>query len=155
MEIDPRIDVEPDESCALCGEPLLDENNLVLVESGRMVPMKKDERFLTFVPDRNGRPDDCNHAVLSLFHAHCLLTRFDLKIDWNENKGWHCGWCERSLKKFDRAIYLRVGTIDEDTLVFVPNEREKSTGIMCADCAYEGFGEGDMEEGRALLEAVS
>lgn len=153
MEIDPRIDVEPEENCALCGEPLLEENDIVLIESGWVVSMRRDKRFLKFAPDRD-RPDDCNRAVLGLFHVHCLLTRFDLHLNWGEDTGWQC-WCGRKLREGDRAFYLKVGNVDTDTLVFVPHNREKSAGIMCASCAYEGFGEGDMDEGKALLEAVS
>lgn len=153
MGIDPRVDVDPEENCALCGEPLLDEHKLVLVESGEMRPMKRDPEFLRFVPDRDRALGSDEDAILSLFHVHCVLERFDLHLNWGEEASREC-WCEKKFASRSRVYFMQVGSVDLDTLVFVPDGGEKSTGLVCANCAHEGFGEGDLEEGVALLEAT-
>ena len=150
--IDPRIDVDPDECCAFCGEPFLDENKLVFIESGYMRPSKRDERFLVFVPDRDTRQEE-TQPIIGLFHLHCVQTGFGLDISWLESK--HCGLCPREFRAYERVFHLQKGKIDEDTLVFVPLDQEKSATLLCTYCTYDGFGEGDVEEGRSLLEAVS
>ena len=154
MNIDPRVDIDPDDNCALCGEPLLDENNLVLIESGEMAPMRKDPRFLRFKPDRDRGPDTPSYGTISLFHVHCVLTRGDARLlDWSEESSKIC-LCERPFRADQQAYALVVGKVDEDILVFVPNDEDKSCRILCEECTADSIGDGDMEEGMALLEAT-
>lgn len=155
MEIDPRIDVEPDESCALCGEPLLEENNLVVIESGEMSRMRRDPRFLTFKPDRNTNdPDTPNYATTSIFHFHCVMSLADSRLlDWSDEAARAC-LCERLFRAEQQVYRLTVGTVDEDTLVFVPSNEDKSHRLVCEECIAEILGDGDLEEGMALLEAT-
>lgn len=150
MDIDPRIDVEPEENCALCGEPLMDEHNIVLVEPGELRPSKKAKGFLYFMPDRLVEEDA--RTTLSLFHAHCMLSLFEHNLDWsNPNL---CLRCRKLHEEYEPVYALQIGHIDEDTLVFVPSDKEQNRQFICVECAWEGFGEGDLEEGKALLEAT-
>jgi hypothetical protein len=145
---DPRIDVDPREKCALCREPLVSESQIIAVLSGRMGPMKKDPNFLIF-----RREPDEGQPIVSVFHAHCVLTRFDLKLLWGEDSGTRCH-CGKRFVAGSEVFKLVVGTIDLDTYIFVPSDRPRTSGIICADCAYDGFGEGDRLEGQLLLQAT-
>ena len=146
-----QLTIDPQELCALCGYPL-DDVDLVLVESGTIVPRKRDDRTRYFLADwrlpEHQQPDT---PVLNLHHFHCfqqLAQGEKWKID---PKDWECHLCDRSDFRRDRwAFQITVGKVGKDHS-FVPDPEIQKQGIVCIPCTTALFGDGDDEEGEALL----
>lgn len=128
------------------------EFELVSVESGRMVPGRKDRNHLIFLPDwKNPERVVRKQAVIEFFHLHCFLTR--VGNDWksDEGHGWSCGLCPETFWRNPYAFGIRIGNIHFETLIFDPLHNERNFGLLCADCTSFHFGEGDYEEGKRIL----
>jgi hypothetical protein len=135
--LDPIV-VDPRDDCGICGEPLYDEFQLVLVESGVMVPHRRDPRFLRAQADGK---------VVEILHTHCILQRG--KIDWARPDD-ECNSCERLLVEGDRVYRLKTGQVDPEGNL-IESQRANSKATLCEGCMFDIIGEGDLEEGRALI----
>jgi len=149
--------MNPDHSCAFCGEPfgIEDEREFVLVESGQMTPMRKDPHCLRFSADHSSEYDAKlrRHAVLEFYHADCFIDRF-LRSEWGANSPTSCDLCGVDFRRVRWAFRVRLGRQDFETGIFVPLEDPRNETILCPECITEGFGEGDTEEGELLLGSV-
>lgn len=131
-------EVRPYDLCSLCGvEYLVDDQPLLLVESGIMSPMKRDPSFLRFIPDHS-RKDDLllkEEAVIILYHADCLITRV-MHAEWESNSPAGCDLCgRRFLDEAPRwAFRLKMGESDFETGIFIANDNPNHESILCADC---------------------
>lgn len=140
--------------CGFCEEEFGCDYELVAVISGQMVPMKKAQGHLFFLPDwRN--PDEYvrRDAIIEFFHLHCFLTRIADRQDvWKPNGGrWECGICPERFHKNRYAFRIEIGKIDFEAGIFDPYQDQRNVGLLCSDCAAYQFGEGDYEEGKKIL----
>ena len=131
-------EVRPHDCCSLCGEEyLVDDNPLLLVESGVMEPMKRDPNFLRFKPDHNNEDDllAMDEAAVILYHADCLITRV-MDKDWGSHSPSGCDLCgNRFLDDIPRwAFRLRIGSTDFETGIFVADDSANCESIICASC---------------------
>lgn len=139
-----------DSVCTLCGEHLLGEDRpLIMVESGQMQPMKRDPSFLKFVPD-HGNEDDLmaeEDAMVEVFHAECLVSRAR-QGGWGRFSPTQCDVCEAQfLEDIPRwAFRLRIGGVDFETSIFLPEEDPANVAILCPPCFEFQIGEGRLDE---------
>lgn len=132
------FEVRPYDCCSLCGEEyLIDDQPLLLVESGTMVPMKKDANFVRFAPDHSNEEDlaAMDEAAVILYHADCLITRI-MDKDWGTHSPRGCDLCgEAFLDDIPRwAFRLRMGGTDFETGIFVADDAVNCESIICARC---------------------
>jgi hypothetical protein len=129
------------EALCICGKRL-GEDTLVLIESGQMLPSKKDNRFLRFHPDWSlpadkwNEPGDPESVLRKVVHFECLRERFNIT-----DKTWRgdpqvneCHICDRSFLSCKWAHRYTVGEIvngifEQD--LEMPNWK----GIVCSFCA--------------------
>lgn len=139
--------IHPADKCIFCGEEFeLDcERELVLLESGEMIPMKKDPGYLRFQPGPTA-PD----GVVEFYHADCFIDRFR-RTEWGQNSPLGCDLCDASFKRTKYAFRARLGLHDFETGLFDALDDPRNSTLLCPECLSEGFGEGDIEEGELLL----
>jgi len=146
--------LNPARRCAFCCETfgVEDEREFVLVESGQMIPMRRDPKHLRFQPDHSNEWDKKlqNHAVLEFYHADCFLDRMR-GAEWGSYSPNACDLCEADFRRSRWAFRVRLGRQDFESGIFVPLEDQRNETVLCPGCIFEGFGEGDMEEGELLL----
>ena len=134
-------ELHPQLPCAFCGEPYGLERELVIVQAGEMRNGPK-----------TGHPyfsPDIREPVANWFHLDCFLTRMDFTNDPTDCD--HCALCQRDLYDTRWVFRIKIGLIDPNTFDFMPFENDQNVAMLCTDCALDGFGEGDYEEGELLL----
>jgi hypothetical protein len=155
MDVVPhQFQLDPARPCGFCLEEFGCDYELVAVISGRMVPMRRDPNHLFFLPDwRNPKRHIQRESVIEFFHLHCFLTRVgDKKEVWKVPNGhWECGLCPEDFWRNPFAFQFQIGRIDFETGMFDPFDHQANLGLLCADCVTFNFGEGDHEEGKAIL----
>jgi hypothetical protein len=126
--------------------------DLVFMESGQVLPMKKDPRFLRFYPDWL-RPKDellpTLRVVKVLLHQECLSDDGDkagILINY-EMPDWHCQNCGLDFSTDKWAYRFTFGSANKDCLL-VPDGRQV---MLCSHCTAALFGSGDEEKGDAVL----
>lgn len=131
----------PNLLCSFCGEPYGLERELVIVQSGEMKTGRKTNRpyFSAEIQD----------PAATWFHLDCFLCRMDFTSDPTDVE--HCALCQCDLHNTRWVFRLRIGLIDPNTFDFMPFEEDQNVAMLCTDCALDGFGEGDYEEGELLL----
>jgi hypothetical protein len=122
----------------MCGDTLLGEDRpLIMVESGRMDPMKRDPSFLRFVTDYTNEDDPAaiEEALVDVFHAECLVSRAR-QGGWGRFSPAQCDVCEAHfLEDIPRwAFRLRIGGVDFETAIFSPEEDPANVAILCPPC---------------------
>lgn len=139
-----------DDPCPICGAELVDgDSPLIMVESGRMDPMKRDPNFLKFVPDHSNEDDllAIEEAMVEVFHAECLVSRAR-QDGWGRFSPTRCDVCEAQfLEDIPRwAFRLRIGGMDFETGIFVPEDAAENVAILCPPCFERQLGEGTLGE---------
>ncbi len=128
-----------DELC-ICGRRL-GEDTLILIESGQMLPSKRDERFLRFYPDwklpADHWPDPGNpESVLrTAVHFECFRERFnEADLVWRANPRIdECNVCSLDFHKTRWAHRYTMGEIIDGD--FEPDPEMPRKGIVCGFCA--------------------
>jgi len=152
--IPPQFQLAPDQPCGFCLEEFGCDFELVAVISGQMLPMRRDPSHLFFLPDwRNPNRRVREGSVVEFFHLHCFLTRVgDQREVWKHPHGrWECGLCPENFRRNKYAFQFQIGRIDFESGIFDPFDHQANLGLLCADCVTFNFGEGDHEEGKAIL----
>jgi hypothetical protein len=146
--------INPSFLCSFCSERFGSDGDreLVLVESGQLLTMKKDPRWLWFLPDHNNdrEPQLQREAVVEYYHADCFIDKMR-GCEWGINAPTHCDLCEKDFRTSRWAFRIRLGHQDAETSCFVPLEDASNEALLCPNCIAEGFGEGCIEEGELLL----
>jgi hypothetical protein len=136
----PRPTVTTEELC-LCGKPLGD-GTLILIESGQMLPSRKDARFLRFYPDwtlPSGRwsdPYEPESVLYRAIHIECFIEHFNqADVVWRTDpKTNECQVCSLNFETNRWAHRYTPGQIERGT--FEPDlEMMPRKGIVCCRCA--------------------
>jgi hypothetical protein len=137
------VTFSPYENCGICGSPFADRE-LVLVESGQFLPMKKDPNSMRFKTDWKRPADDRPEtAVMRLVHFdRCFITLFDRAgLLWRSDPSPHkCHACGHSFRKDRWAFRYTVGELNAD-MDFDPDPEIPFKGILCSKCTMAVFGE--------------
>jgi hypothetical protein len=146
--------INPNFHCAFCGERFGcdPDRELIIVESGQMVPLRKDPSWLRFFPDHDNErePELQDSAVVEYYHAECFIDRMR-GCEWGLNAPVACDLCGKDFHRFRWAFRMMLGRQDYETSCFVPMSDTNNEAMLCPSCICEGFGEGDIEEGELLL----
>lgn len=131
-----QYQVAQDDVCSICGEYLLYEDLIMLAESGRMGPMKKDPSFIKFNPDCLSEDGEVlEDAYIDTFHAECMLDRA-IQNDWGKYSPQRCDACGsyflEELPKW--AFRFKLGRVDNQTDVFMAEENQANEAILCPEC---------------------
>lgn len=148
-----QLIISPSDLCTWCQQRLGEEEELVLVESGQVKPMKKDPQCLMFIPDWKS-PEA--HLIVSItvhvFHFQCYydaMTR--LGLEWYDRiSDRYCASCYHDFKNDRWAFRCTVGGIGRH-LEFEVDINIPRPSIMCVPCTTALFGHGDKEEGDARI----
>lgn len=153
--IPPQYQLDPNTPCGFCLEEFGLEYELVCVESGKMVPGRKDRNHLVFLPDWKSTDRHIRgESVIEFFHLHCFLTKVGKEWKGDLDRGWSCGLCPEEFWHNPYAFGIRIGHIHYETLIFDPLQNERNFGLLCSDCTCYHFGEGDCEEGKRILSSA-
>lgn len=151
----------PSEVCALCGQTFENEE-LVLVESGDVEPMRKDPSCLVFTPD--WKKKDAHKIVNLVVHVHHFQCYYDRMTQLG------MGWCDRESDRFcsscnhdfmpgspnhnpliSRWAYrYSVGGIGRHLYFEVDIDIPRQS-IMCFECTVTVYGEGNKIKGDRRL----
>ena len=152
-----------DTSCGgLCSE-LLADHQLTVIESGYMTPMLKDPRFFRFVAwaeiPLEDRPDDAINTRVFV-HQECFQSNLgELEeeiVAEDDRNSRHCDLCRRKFDAYHRVFRVTEWCPMPDTSVengrpeFVLDATVDNV-LLCPSCLKRIFGEGDEEEGDALI----
>lgn len=152
--------IGPSTSCGgLCSD-LLADHQLTVIESGFMTPMLKDPRFFRFTAwaeiPVDERPDDAINIRIFV-HQWCFqsnLGELDEELVLGDSK--HCDLCRRKFDTYHRVFRVTEWSPMPDTSIengrpeFVQDASVDSV-LLCPSCLKRIFGEGDEEEGDALI----
>lgn len=128
--------VRQDDICSICGEYLLYEDWVMLAESGRVQPMKKDPSFLRFYPDCLSEDGEVlEEAYIDTFHAECMLNRA-IQNDWGKYSPQRCDVCgSHFLQEIPKwAFRFKLGKVDSNTDTFMADSNTANEAIMCPEC---------------------
>jgi hypothetical protein len=123
------------DTCCICGEVVLGDGQLiVMVDSGRMVPMKRDPAFLKFASDSLNDEAQADDIFVDVLHAECLVSC--VEADWGKFSPQQCDGCEaRFLKDTPKwAFRFRVGSAADYSGIFVAGKDPANNAILCPDC---------------------
>jgi len=135
-------ELHPELPCSFCGEPYGEERELVIVQAGEMQIGRKSG-LPGFYPNEKD-------PTTNWFHLDCFLSRMDFTQS-EPTSLEQCALCHSSLHNTRWVFRLQIGLIDLNRLTFEPYQNDKNLALLCTDCALDGFGEGDFEEGELLL----
>jgi hypothetical protein len=135
----PATELSSNELC-FCGKRL-GEETLILIESGQMLPSRKDEKFLRFYPDwtlpgdRWSQPYDVSSVLRRAVHFDCFVENFNQtdKVWLIDPKPNECHICGLDFRKARWAHRYTLGDIDQDS--FVPDPEMPKRGVVCGFCA--------------------
>lgn len=135
------VSVAAEELC-FCGRAL-GEETVILIESGQMLPSKKDNRFLRFHPDwtlpgsRWSSRGDVSSVLRKVVHFDCFVEQFnEADTVWLANPRQNCCHvCSLDFTKARWAHRYTLGTIEEDLFVPDPEMPKNRNGIVCGFCA--------------------
>lgn len=128
--------VQQDDICSICGEYLLYEDLVMVAESGRVGPMKKDPSFLKFDPDCQSNDGEVlEEAYIDTFHAECMLERA-IQNDWGKFSPQQCDACgDYFLQDIPKwAFRFRLGRVDNRTDTFMAESDQSNEAILCPTC---------------------
>jgi len=150
------------DSC-LCGD-LIAGRQLTVIENGRMVPLKRDPRFLRFqswndVPMEEV-PDDI-HRILLYVHCDCFESSCgeleEEVVVPDDRDSRHCDLCRRLFDADHRVFQCTEWCPESEAEVENGNPEfvldatcEKL--LLCPGCIRRILGEGDEAEGDAILQ---
>ncbi len=141
--------IQQNDACTICGGAVLDDGwPMVVVESGKMIPMRRDPSFLRFTPDYlSDELQVVEDALIDVFHAECLVSC--VEGDWGKFGPQQCDGCEASfLKDIPRwAFRLRIGNAPDCSGIFVAAEDPANNAILCPDCFDFYLGNEELYEG--------
>ena len=140
-------DLHPDLSCPFCHHAYTGERELVMVEAGEIQLGRKSRRPV-FLP----REDESGELTINWYHLDCYLTRLDFNTsNLPKDSDELCSCCGNSLFESRWVFRIRIGLVDPHNHSFVPFKDDQNLGLLCVDCALDGFGEGNYEEGERVL----
>lgn len=143
--------IQESDTCTICGETSLDDGRpIVIVDSGRMEPMRRDPAFLKFTSDKLNNIQKVADALVDVVHAECLVAC--VGDDWGKCGPQQCDGCEaRFLKDTPKwAFRLRVGSANSFSGAFVADENAANSAIICPGCFELYLGDEELyEEGLA------
>lgn len=141
--------IQQSDTCTICGETALDDGRpIMVVDSGKMEPMRRDPAFLKFASDRlNYDTKTSADALVDVFHAECLVEC--VGDDWGKCSPQQCDGCEAHFLKDTPkwAFRLRVGNADSFSGTFVANEDSANSAIICPGCFEFYLGNEEIYEG--------
>ena len=156
--------VRPSFPCNICGETLAEEDpevppeprtDLVVIENGKILPMYKDPNFFAFHSWADVPPDAMPEGVeteVSIWHAKCFedcCKTVDSSDHAVSNR--YCARCDKDFDDDQYGNMVTHGVIDDEE-VFI-EDGSAAQIHLCRPCLLKILGEGDEEEGEALLQA--
>jgi len=140
--------MKPTDSCQWCKQEFAKEE-LVMIESGQVLPMKKDPSKLRFYADWQRPPKEQPlSVVVKVFHFECFFHTMErLDLGWfirSEEK--LCAACDHRFKDDRWGFQYTVGSVgdggDFEQDISIPDRP-----LMCSRCTSLVFGHGDEEAG--------
>ena len=102
--------IQQSDTCTICGETALDDGRpIMVVDSGKMEPMRRDPAFLKFTSDKlNHVTQTTADALVDVFHAECLVSC--VGDDLGKCSPQQCDGCEaRFLKDTPKWAFRQIG----------------------------------------------
>ena len=140
--------IDPEELCALCGRKY-GGDELILLEFGQMLPMRKDPRFLRFQADSVLPQKEWAHKVVThVYHFDCVYALIRLnEISFVSNpSACNCYICGHDFHKDRWAFKLTAGGINLG--IFEPDSElplDGCLGVICSYCTQNMFDDSEFE----------
>jgi len=148
-----RPTVKPTDPCPLCQRDF-GEDELILLESGRVLSHKKDPVFSGFYADWRMPPKkQPRHTIVKMFHFDCYYQMADQAglSNWKHTPDqWECHICDHDFSMTPWAFRISVGGAGAHGEFEVDDQIPKRA-ILCSACITSIFGGGDADEGDALV----
>jgi hypothetical protein len=136
---------------------------MCVIEGGNMVAMRRDPRFLRFQSWADVPPDDLPDGIRSIllflhcdcFESSCGELEEELVVP-DDRDSRHCDLCRRGLDDGHKVFQVtewcpeRDAELENGQPEFILDASCEKI-ILCPSCLKKILGEGDEEEGDALL----
>jgi hypothetical protein len=127
------------------GEPTeIDPNLLFLLESGQVLPGKKDpSRYLLYADWKMNRPPP--NPIKEYYHAECFFDAMGRERWTCDIEDYECAACPEThdphdFRKDRYGYRVRLGEIDMINRKFVPKDNVSNNAHVCHSCISQAFG---------------